>query len=248
MPKSIFIDTSRCTACRGCQLACKEWFELPANHTKQKGTHQNPPDLNPHNYKLVRFFEHRIDGVTRWFFFPDQCRHCVEPPCKMTADSYVEGAIIQDKATGAVVVMPEAVKLTAEQSEEVRQACPYDIPRYDAQLKRLTKCSMCFERQGGGMLPACVKVCPTGTMNFGERSAMLALAEARLAEVKRDFPRAMLGNPDDVSVIFLLLDEPTRYHPTAVAELGVPAPAAPMSRKSFLAGLTRPVRRVTERG
>ena len=58
MPKAFFIDTSRCTACRGCQIACKEWNELPANPTKQRGSHQNPPDLNPNNYKLVRFSEH----------------------------------------------------------------------------------------------------------------------------------------------------------------------------------------------
>ena len=54
MPKAFFIDTTRCTACRGCQIACKEWNELKPNSTLQQGTHQNPPDLNPNNYKLVR--------------------------------------------------------------------------------------------------------------------------------------------------------------------------------------------------
>ena len=58
MPKAFLIDTTRCTACRGCQLACKEWHDLPANATKQRGSHQNPPDLNPNNYKIGRFHEH----------------------------------------------------------------------------------------------------------------------------------------------------------------------------------------------
>ena len=58
MPKSFLIDTTRCTACRGCQVACKEWHDHPANATKQRGTHQNPPDLNPYNFKVVRFREH----------------------------------------------------------------------------------------------------------------------------------------------------------------------------------------------
>ena len=58
MPKAFLIDTTRCTACRGCQLACKEWHNLPANVTKQRGSHQNPPDLNPNNLKIVRFHEH----------------------------------------------------------------------------------------------------------------------------------------------------------------------------------------------
>ena len=179
--------------------------------------HQNPPDLNPGNYKLVRFFEHKIDGVVRWFFFPDQCRHCVNPPCKMVADGYVDGAIAQDEATGAVYVTPKAAQLTAEQGDDVRQACPYDIPRVNDKGV-LTKCSMCFERQVNGKLPACVAVCPTGTMNFGERSAMMALAEKRLLDVKKDFPNAMLANPDDVNVIFLLQEQPGRYHTSAVAD------------------------------
>ena len=70
MPKAFFIDTSRCTACRGCQIACKEWNELPANATKQSGSHQNPPDLNPNNFKVVRFNEHLEKGTDPLEFFP----------------------------------------------------------------------------------------------------------------------------------------------------------------------------------
>ena len=102
MPKTFLVDTSRCTACRGCQVACKEWKDLPPNNTKQWGSHQNPPDLNAYNFKLVRFSEHLIDNVVRWYFFPDQCRHCLTPPCQATASA--PDAIIQDEATGAAAV------------------------------------------------------------------------------------------------------------------------------------------------
>lgn len=71
MAKSIFIDTTRCTACRGCQVACKQWHDHEAVPTLQTGTHQNPPDLTPHNFKLVRFSEHKIDGRVHWLFFPN---------------------------------------------------------------------------------------------------------------------------------------------------------------------------------
>ncbi len=239
MSKTIFIDTSRCTACRGCQLACKEWYELPPNETLQKGSHQNPPDLNPNNYKVVRFFEHRIDGTVRWYFFPDQCRHCTYPPCKMVSDSYVEGAILQDETTGAVYITPKAAQLTVQQAEDICLSCPYDVPRVDAK-GMVTKCSMCFERISQGMQPVCVTVCPTGAMNFGERADMLALAEKRLAKVKSEFPNASLANPDDVNVIFLLQDGLARYHPTAVAE----ATPSGMTRKGFLAGILKPFRNV----
>ena len=92
MGKMFFIDLTRCTACRGCQVACKQWHEHKAVPTKQTGTHQNPPDLTPFNFKVVRFSEHKLDGRVVWLFFPDQCRHCVNPPCKDAADAYVPGA------------------------------------------------------------------------------------------------------------------------------------------------------------
>ena len=114
MPKAFLVDTTRCTACRGCQLACKEWHDLPANETKQRGSHQNPPDLNPNNYKIVRFHEH-LDkqGNVVWNFFPDQCRHCVTPICVDVADMAVPGAMIKDPKTGAVLVTDKIKKLSA---------------------------------------------------------------------------------------------------------------------------------------
>ena len=129
MPKAFFIDTSRCTACRGCQVACKEWHEHPPVPTLQRGTHQNPPDFTPFNFKIVRFSEHKIDGKIKWLFFPDQCRHCLVPPCKDAADAYVPGAIVRDEATGAVLYTEKCKQLTIDQAQQVRDVCPYNIPR-----------------------------------------------------------------------------------------------------------------------
>lgn len=217
MPKAFFIDTSRCTACRGCQVACKEWHGFPAVRTRQKGTHQNPPDLNPFNYKLVRFSEKRIDGKLYWLFFPDQCRHCVEPPCKDMADGYVKGAIVMDEKTGAVLYTDKTSKLTKEQRKEVVDSCPYDIPKLNPKTGVLTKCDMCIDRVQAGMLPACVKTCCTGTMNFGERKDMEALAKKRLEEVKKAHPRAELVDADSVGVIYLVIQPVSQYRAQAEA-------------------------------
>ena len=129
MSKAILVDTTRCTACRGCQLACKDWYELPANKTKQTGTHQNPPDLNVNNYKIVRFSERLTEeGRVVWNFFPDQCRHCEAPPCVAEADSYIEGAMFKDEKTGAVLVNHELfAKISAEDAETIAESCPYNI-------------------------------------------------------------------------------------------------------------------------
>ncbi len=222
MSKTFLVDTTRCTACRGCQLACKDWHDLPANKTKQTGTHQNPPDLNVNNYKIVRFHEHLGDkNQVIWNFFPDQCRHCVEPPCVDTANSYLEGSMYKDKATGAVLVNNEVMsKMSADvaaQFDGFESSCPYQVPRFDAAKKTVAKCDMCFTRLQAGMIPACVKACPTGSMQFGERDEILAYAKKRLEVVKKEFPKAFLADIDDVQVIYLLAEEAEFYHEFATA-------------------------------
>jgi len=150
--KSFLVDLTRCTACRGCQIACKQWKKLPAEKTVNTGSHQNPPDLSFSTIRLVRFSEPMKKGPVQWLFFPEQCRHCVEPPCKMA--SSVEGSITHDPDTGAVVY----TELTAQEDIEIiRGACPYDIPRQDPVSKRMTKCDMCIDRVKAGMLLAYAK-------------------------------------------------------------------------------------------
>ena len=235
--KSFFIDTTKCTACRGCQIACKQWNRNPGTKTIQRGTHQNPADLSFFTFKLVRFNEVEVPGgEPKWYFFADQCRHCIEPPCKDTAESLGCKAITKDEATGAVIFNPK-VKVKASDFQTIRESCPYDIPRYDGRMGVMAKCTMCIDRIKEGMLPACVKTCPTGAMNFGDRNAMLELANKRLAEVRKQYKDAILANPEDVRVIFLLADDPKMYHKFAVAEntIGI-------TRKVALRRLFRPLK------
>jgi formate dehydrogenase iron-sulfur subunit len=240
MPKAFFIDTSRCTACRGCQVACKEWHEHKAVPTLQRGTHQNPPDFTPFNFKIVRFSEHKIDGKIKWLFFPDQCRHCIVPPCKDAADAYVPGAIIQDEATGAVLYTDACKKLTIDQAQQVKDVCPYNIPVRDQDTGMLTKCDWCIDRQQAGMKPACVKTCCTGAMNIGEREDMLTLARRSLAKVKETHPQAQLLDEDYINVIYLVTEPRKLYHEFAERR----TQSNPMSRQAFLAMLARPVTRL----
>lgn len=235
--KSFFIDLTKCTACRGCQIACKQWKKLPATKTEQTGTHQNPPDLSASTLKLVRFSESRgQDGRMNWLFFPEQCRHCLEPPCLEMAT--VDGSMIRDEATGAVIYTE---KTAEENYDDVRGVCPYDIPRRDEKTKVIVKCDMCIDRVRNGLLPACVQVCPTGCMNFGDREDMLGLAEKRLAEVKVRWPEATLVNPEDLRVIYLTATDPMRYYDFLAA---APSAPDPMSRRTLLASLIKPLRRM----
>lgn len=211
MEKSFFIDTTLCTGCRGCQVACKQWHDLPAESTKNSGTFQNPPDLSFMTYKLVRMREEVVDKRLNWLFFPDQCRHCIEAPCLQVAEN--GSAIYRDEATGAILYTAKTKELDAD---AIIDSCPYNIPR-KREDGTLAKCDMCNDRVHNGLKPACVQTCPTGTMNFGDRQEMVAMAGKRLAEVKAKFPNASILNPDDVNVIYLVGHDPKLYYDYAVA-------------------------------
>lgn len=213
--KSFFVDLTLCTACRGCQVACKQWKNLPAEKTRNVGSHQNPQDLSSKTLRLVHFKEGRdYTGKPMWHFFPEQCRHCIEPPCKYICNLYAPGSVVQDPETGAVVMTEKTILRTAVRRVELEswQLCPYNVPRMDEETGRWYKCDMCVDRVKAGMLPACVQSCPTGTMNFGDRDEMLALAKKRLAEVKKSHPDAYLANPESVRVIYLCAAKPESYH------------------------------------
>ena len=214
MSMSFLVDTTLCTACRGCQVACKQWHDLPAEETTNRGSYQNPADLSFDTYKLVRMKEEVIDGQLRWLFFPDQCRHCLEPPCQETAGD--ESAIFTDASSGAVIYTANTKGFDAA---EIKESCPYNIPRKGPD-GTLAKCDMCLDRVQNGLQPACVKTCPTGAMNFGTREAMLSLANRHLAVAKKKFPTAQLLDPGDVRVICLTGFDPNYYHENAIASGG----------------------------
>jgi len=205
--KSILVDTSLCTACRGCQVACKQWNGLPGTKTKQIGTYQNPQDLSSDTYKVVRFAEGKKEnGKPYWYFFSDMCRHCVDPPCLEKAGE--PSAIYQDKASGAVIYTKVTKKLD---TDAIIESCPYNIPR-KGKDGTLAKCTMCLDRQQANMVPACVQSCPTGAMVFGERSAILTEAKSRVEALKGVYPKAQAIDADSVRVIFIVSDEPQKYH------------------------------------
>lgn len=237
MSKSFLIDTTLCTACRGCQVACKQWHDLPAEKTINRGTYENPADLSFDTYKLVRMREEVINRKLNWLFFPEQCRHCIEAPCLETAGD--PGAIYRDNKTGAIIFTANTKRLNAA---EIIESCPYNIPRKGPD-GTLAKCDMCLDRVENGLLPACVQTCPTGAMNFGDRSEMLTLAKKQLAVAKKKFPKAMLIDADDVNVIYLVGYKPKLYCKNAMASNAV----FDITRQVALRRMIRPLTNITSR-
>ncbi len=203
---SILVDTSKCTACRGCQIACKQWNNLQGTVTKNVGSYENPQDLSFQTFKILRYSEGvNGDGKPHWYFFSEQCRHCLSPGCMAASE---KDEIVQDDKTGAVLFTAATKNLDFKATLD---GCPYNIPRQNPQTKQMFKCTLCFDRITNGMIPACVKSCPTGAMQFGERGKILEMCKKRVADLKVNFPKAAAINPDDVRVIYIVTDEPKKY-------------------------------------
>jgi formate dehydrogenase beta subunit len=170
------IDVSKCTGCRGCQIACKQWNQLPAGKTMNGGTYQNPPDLQENTWTLVRFREATSkEGAVKWLFWKDQCLHCTDATCVNLCPA---GARIK-LDYGAVGTINE--KCIGCQSCSV--ACPFAKAKYSEEANKVFKCNLCTERVQNNLPPACVKACPTGALKFGGKEEMLKLAYQRVKEL-----------------------------------------------------------------
>ena len=185
---AIYYDSSKCTACRGCQAACKVWNELPSDIEKNAGTfsgsYQNPPDLLD-NTRLIITFEERPRedryGID-WAFGRRSCMHCTDAGCVKVCPS---GCLYHDPdGTGLVVYDTEK----CIGCQYCRSACPFDVPRHTGVGVtgggiKINKCTGCVDRVRHGMAPACVSTCQPGALEFGPRDAMVAKARKRVEEL-----------------------------------------------------------------
>ncbi len=91
----------------------------------------------------------------------------------------------------------------------------------------MAKCTFCADRIANGMIPACIKVCPTGTLTFGLRDKILKMASKRLGEVKKRFSQArLMGDEEEVSWIYLLHRPEAEFQMTVRAKTARPMTVA----------------------
>ena len=173
----MLVDPSRCTGCRGCQVACKQWNENPAVATTFVGSYQNPPALDGDTCTIVRFEEHELNEFdVYWLMTSDRCRHCAEPTCiealpKGSYEITEQGAVVfNEKALGNL--------------QDVVDSCPFAIPTKNKKTGRIVKCTLCADRIADDMEPACAKACPTDAIMWGGYDEMLDYAKKRIAWLK----------------------------------------------------------------
>ncbi|MQY80734.1 MAG: 4Fe-4S dicluster domain-containing protein [Dehalococcoidia bacterium] len=175
MSKGVLYDATKCMGCRACQVACKQWNELPAEKTTNSGTIENPPKMSARTFTKINFTEIEDNGKFHWVFNKLQCMHCEHPAC-VTACPV--GAL--QKTEGGPVTYDDNICFGCRYC---MVACPFGIPNFEWEdpLPWIRKCTFCADRQGGGLEPACVTTCPSGALKFGERDDLIAEARERIA-------------------------------------------------------------------
>jgi formate dehydrogenase beta subunit len=189
---SKYIDTTTCIGCKACEVACQEWNDLKVVPTAQTGSYQTLPSLDANFWNLIRFEEREADGTFAWLMRKDQCMHCEDPGCLLACPA--PGAIVQYQ-NGIVDVNPDQCIGCGF----CETGCPFDVPRFQADTKKMSKCTLCVDRVEVGLEPACVKACPTGCLHFGTKDSMVELGKKRVEQLKANgFPRAALYDPPGV--------------------------------------------------
>jgi formate dehydrogenase iron-sulfur subunit len=189
---SKLIDTSSCIGCKACEVACQEWNDLAPESTAQSGTYQTLPDTTARFWNLIRFSEHESGRGFHWLMRKDQCMHCTEPGCLIACPA--PGAIVQ-YANGIVDFEPDQCIGCGY----CITGCPFNVPKFATDTRRVYKCTLCVDRVGEGLQPACVKACPTSCLQFGAKDDMLQVANRRVEQLKADgFTEAAVYDPPGV--------------------------------------------------
>ena len=241
-----FTDTTVCIGCKACEVACKEWNNLPADNLGLTGdSYDNTGALSAETWRHVNFVERSGECGVRaddqppfqsgWLMMSDVCKHCHNPPCleacptgalfKTEFDTVV---VQQDICNGCGYCVP---------------ACPFGVVDVSHIDGKAHKCTLCYDRLKGGFEPACAKSCPTDSIQFGEVSDLVRRAKTRVRDLHgRGVESAYLygaqgepgatGDLGHLNAFFLLTERPEVYNLPAA-----PTRASDRFAPSFSAGL-----------
>jgi formate dehydrogenase iron-sulfur subunit len=219
-----FTDPTVCIGCKACEVACKEWNQVPADDEIWTGqSYDNTGALGASTWRHVKFVEQpaRLGGQVagtmtgeaedpfRWLFLSDVCKHCEVAGC---LEACPTGSIVRTPV-GSVYVQDDVCNGCGY----CVVACPFGV--VDRRPEPLPgaggafKCTFCYDRQAEGLVPACAKACPTESIQFGPLDELGARAARRVEELRaRGIEDAWIYDARGTSVggthaIFLVLGD-----------------------------------------
>ena len=141
---AMVIDTVKCVGCMDCVAACKTENQVPESFDRDWIAYETI-GKSPSLAMEIR---------------SERCNHCNNPPCVYCCPS---GASHVHERGGVILVNAEE----CVGCKACIAACPYDA-RFIHPKGYADKCTFCIHRVEKGMNPACVSVCPTHCMYFGD--------------------------------------------------------------------------------
>ncbi|NMO19501.1 4Fe-4S dicluster domain-containing protein [Pyxidicoccus fallax] len=219
--KGFFTDTTLCIGCKACEVACKQWNQLPDDGFHFTGmSYDNTGALGASTWRHVAFVERPVPltGLTKggidfsWLMMSDVCKHCQRAGC---LEACPTGAIIRTEFD-TVYVQPDVCNGCGY----CVVGCPFGVISRREEDGRAWKCTLCYDRLGEGMTPACAKACPTESIAFGDLDDLHARAENRVRKLhEQGMTDAYLYGKDaenqpgtgGLNAFFLLVDKPEVY-------------------------------------
>jgi formate dehydrogenase iron-sulfur subunit len=253
-----FTDTTVCIGCKACEVACKQWNDLPADGHDEVGRgYDHTLSLGAATWRHVRFLETADgsgdlpdldivswaqdgDGIDakRWLFMSDVCKHCTHAGC---LDACPTGAIIRTEFD-TVVVQADVCNGCGY----CIPACPFGVIARSEQDGRAAKCTLCYDRMQDGLEPACAKACPTDSIQFAPHAELVEVAARRVATLhERGLSEAYLYGAGDaageevaggLNAFFLLTEPPESYGLPAQAQSPLREHVVPATVAGLAAG------------
>lgn len=227
-----FTDPTVCIGCKACEVACKEWNQVPDDGFTWTGnSYDNTGHLGASTWRHVMFVEQNRQKGTqivgnvsskdspsgedpfRWIFLSDVCKHCEQAGC---LEACPTGAIVRTEV-GSVLVQDDVCNGCGY----CVVSCPFGVidrrPEPLPDAGGAFKCTFCYDRQKSGLTPACAKVCPTESIVFGRLDSLRSRATKRVEQLRTEgYTDAELYDPQETSIggihaFFLILGEAEAY-------------------------------------
>ena len=218
--KGFFTDTTLCIGCKACEVACKQWNQLPDDGFLFTAmSYDNTVQLGASTWRHVAFIERPVAlsnqdaGAFSWLFSSDVCKHCVRAGC---LESCPTGAILRTEFD-SVYVQPDICNGCGYCVVN----CPFGVIDRREADGRAWKCTLCYDRLREDMTPACAKACPTASIQFGELPELHRRAEERVEKLHAEglqeaylYGASKESQPgtEGLNAFFLLLDKPEVYN------------------------------------